>query len=30
MVEAGSDEVSEEVILEGIRIAQEANNETMD
>ena len=29
MVEAGSDEVSEEVILEGIRIAQEANNETI-
>ena len=29
MVEAGSDEGSEEVILEGIRIAQEANNETI-
>ena len=30
MVEAGSDEVSEEVILEAIRRAQEANNEIMD
>ena len=30
MVEAGSDEVSEEIILEGIRRAQEANNITID
>ena len=30
MVEAGSDEVSEEVILEAIRRAQEANNQIMD
>ena len=30
MVEAGSDEVSEEVILEGIRLAHQANMETVD
>ena len=30
MVEAGSDEVSEEVILEGMRLAHQANMETVD